>query len=360
MAGQCPSCGAQYPSDAGYCPNDGTRIVSTTPSIRTDLIGRVLDDRYQILEPLAAVRPTASGTMYRGFQPSVARDVAIKIIHPQFAANLDRFFAAARQAAQLLAPAVANVYDAGTAEGGLAYVVSELVRGRSLGDGIQAMQVRRVVAIGIQLADALAAIHRANLVHGDLDPASIIVSEAKVGEQVKVLDVGISRAVGAAPSPLYLAPEVADGKPPDARSDLYALGVILYELLAGTPPFNAASSEALAGKHRRERPPQLPPHVPLSVWTMVQRLLAKPPAERPTASELRASLVDIQAEVGLPHQSTAMHEVPQLPQLQPTTAPPIAYPPPIAPGEPRSHRLLVIILVALIASAGGIAAIMLI
>ncbi len=399
MGGQCPSCRTAFPTDGGYCPNDGTRIVSTAPAQQDGLVGRSLDGRYEIRDALMPALPGAIGAMYRGIQLSVSREVAIKIVHPAFAADIDaveRFRYAGRSAAQLVAPAIANVYDVGRTSDGILYVVSELVRGVSLSEARgRSLPVRRVVGIAIQLADALTAIHREHLVHGDLDPASVVVDESSIGDQVKLLDVGLACAFGPSRSPTYCAPEQFDGNAADARSDQYALGVILYELLAGTPPFVAASIEALAGKHRHERPPQLPPNIPVSLASIVYRLLAKQPAERyATCSDLRAHLAAVQAEVGmaprassagiaLPRTSSADLLLPrtrsadlQLPRtasadfaMPRTTSAEFAVPrtrsadytptPPVVV-EPRSSRLLVIILVVLIVSGGGIAAILLV
>ncbi|MBA2540501.1 MAG: hypothetical protein H0V17_12745, partial [Deltaproteobacteria bacterium] len=167
-SGHCPSCGRVFPADGGYCPADGTRIVSAAPAARDDLVGRTLDERYEIRAPLAPPREGAIGVMYLGWQSMLARDVAIKIVHAQYAQDpeaVGRFLHAGRKAAQLVAPAIANVYDVNRTADGTVYVVSELARGHSLADDLgRAMPVRRVVALAIQLADALAAAHAAGLV----------------------------------------------------------------------------------------------------------------------------------------------------------------------------------------------------
>jgi serine/threonine protein kinase len=403
-----------FPASGGYCPNDGTRIASAEPAARDDLIGRTLDGRYEIREPLAAPRPGAIGVMYKGFQTSVSREVALKIVHPQYAVDHDaiaRFMYAGRAAAQLVAPAIANVYDVGRTSDGTLYVVSELVRGRSLLEHLgRAMVVRRVVGLALQLVDGLAAIHTANLAHGDLDPANIMLDDTR--DQLKLLDVGLSCAL-VPPRPGYAAPERLDGQPQDARSDLYAVGVMLYELLTGTPLFAAASPEALAGKHRHEKPPQLPPHIPPSLDAIVQRLLSKSPTARQgTAIELRGALASVQDIVGLPSNpaialprtASADYGQPQLPrtasadysnlqlprtasaddgqpQLPRTASADYSNPQlpransrdlasgpatfgtpypaaPSAPAPTRSRRWIVIVLVALIASGAGIATIL--
>jgi serine/threonine protein kinase len=405
-----------FPADGGYCPADGTRIISTAPAVRSDLIGRTLDDRYEIRDVLGtgarapAPAPVGSmsmsvpiGAMFRGWQPSLSRDVAIMIVHAQYAADpaaVGRFLHAGRKAAQLVAPAIANVYDVGQTSDGTLYVVSELARGTSLVDQLgRTMPVRRVVALAIQLAEALAAVHAAGLVHGDLAPASLVLDEAR-NDQLKLFDVGLAASL-APPRPGYAAPEVLANQPADARADLYAVGAILYELLAGSAPFVAASAEALAGKHRHEPPPQLPPNIPVTLSTIVQRLLAKHPQDRfATAGDLRAHLVGVQDIVGMPSSAgialprtqsadlamprtqsadlamprtqsadfamprTSSRDLAGAPAAQVSYAPPFSpvggpHPggPPAAPAG--SRRWLVILLVALIASGAGIAAIVL-
>jgi serine/threonine protein kinase len=161
------------------------------------------------------------------------------------------------------------------------------------------MPARRVVGLAIQIADALIAAQRQKLAHGALEPASIVIDEAAVGDQVKVLDVGLAWSLVPA-RPGYAAPERLDGNRPDARSDLYSVGCILYELLVGAPVFAAASADAVAGRHRREPPPQLPPHVPPQLASIVMRLLAKSPGDRyATPGDLRAHLLEVQQIVGV-------------------------------------------------------------
>jgi eukaryotic-like serine/threonine-protein kinase len=391
-----------FPNAGGYCPDDGTRVASTAP-VQQGMQGRMLDGRYEVREPLAQARPGAIGAMYRGWQVSVSRDVAIKIVDPRYAQSYDhveRFLFAGRQAAQLVAPSLANTYDIGRASDGTLYVISELVRGRPLADYVgQPMPARRVVAIALQLVEALTAVHTARLIHGDLDPANILIDETSGRDTIKLLDVGLAIALGAPnDAPIYVAPEQLDGRP-DARSDLYSLGVILHHLLAGTPPFSAVSKEALAGKHRNERPPPLPPNVPVELASVVQRLLAKSPAERPaTIGDVRAHLLQVQSIVGVAVARTSSADM-AMPRTisNPNVAVPRTassdYPLPTRPSDPNlamprtisnpnvartasgdypratqapqptaapsGRRLWVILLVAAIASGAGITAIML-
>src|SRR5205085_2691721 len=179
------------------------------------------------------------GAVYRGYQASLSREVAIKVIHPTFTgdrAATTRFSDAARLACQLVAPSIANTYDFGHTEDGVLYTVSELVRGRSLANEAKqrTLPARRVVAIAMQVCEALEAAHRLSCVHADLKPSNIMVDDSSGRDVVNVLDFGLSRALvpesahldprrGA---PSYLAPEQLEPTrgPVDVRTDLYALG----------------------------------------------------------------------------------------------------------------------------------------
>jgi serine/threonine protein kinase len=317
----------------------------------------MLDDRYQIREPMASGRV---GTMYRGFQLSVAREVAIKVIHETFASDRDaaeRFVHAARLGCQLNAPSIGNVYDFGRTSDGVLYVVSELVRGRSLeGEPKQrVVTARRLVGIAMQLCDALDVAHHLGLVHGDLKPSNILIDDASGRDVVKVLDFGLARALVPETArfdprrglPTYAAPEQLAGGTVDARTDLYALGCILHELLAGAPPFLGASIEALAGKHRSEPPPALPPNVPAELAAIVKTLLAKSPSDRfATCKNLRARLIQVQSVVGTPPSgqprvSTSMQAsgpyVSRDPTTPPTTPPSGQHPRTTPPSGPYTR-----------------------
>lgn len=307
--GHCPSCGRTFPRGSGHCPFDGTRIVAVAPPPQDSLAGRVLEGRYQIREPIAA---GCIGTSYMGWQMSVSREVVIKVIHPSYSGDPnteDRFLHAAGLAAQLVAPAIGNVYDVGRTEDGVLYVVVELVRGRPLSEyAKQRLALRRTISIAVQVCEALDAAHKMQVMHGDLKPGNIFVDDSTGRDTVKVVDFGLARAldpVMSKPDPRraalhYTAPELLDGEPASTRGDLYALGCWVFELLVGTPPFTG-TPDALAMKHRKEPPPALPPNVPAPFAAIVQRLLAKAPRDRFTScGDLRSKLDPVLASVGGP------------------------------------------------------------
>jgi serine/threonine-protein kinase len=255
------------------------------------------------------VRLLAQGGMaavWEGHDGILARSVAIKILHPHLAADqsfLERFRQEAVAAARLSHPNVVATYDAGMAGTGTAFIVMELVRGRTLRQYLGehgALPFPMVAGIGGQIADALAHAHAAGLIHRDIKPANVLLEEID-GEEVpraKVTDFGIAKAaegLGAdltrtgtvLGTPKYLSPEQIEGTEPDARTDLYALGVVLFEMLTGRPPFRGATDMATAVQTLNSTPPharEFRPDVPFGMDELVDRLLAKRPEDRPSSA----------------------------------------------------------------------------
>jgi serine/threonine-protein kinase len=264
--------------------------------------GSVLAERYRVE---ARIGSGGMAEVFRGVDPVLNRTVAIKTLLPQFARDagfVARFRREAQAAARLNHPNIVGVYDTG-ADGDTQFIVMEFIEGRTLAD-LLASGRRPSPMQAVELAErvtvALAAAHAQGIVHRDIKPANIMVTR---DGQVKVMDFGIARVqtVETAPqtssvlgTPTYLSPEQAQGQPVDARSDLYSLGVVLYELLAGRPPFTGDSPVAIAYKQVNETPPppsQLNPDVTPRLDAVVMKALAKNPANRyQTAAELRADL----------------------------------------------------------------------
>jgi serine/threonine protein kinase len=267
-------------------------------------------------EPLAGGRYTLDrhlatggmGTVYVATDNALSRTVAIKILKPEYASDLafrTRFETEARHAAGLDHPGIAKVYDFGeTPTDGTArpYLVMEYVDGQPLSALLAAgrpLETDRVVDLIAQTAEALQAAHDKQIVHRDVKPANLLITP---DARVKVTDFGIAKAATDTPitqtgtiigTAHYLPPEQAEGKPATPKSDIYALGVVLYECLSGTRPFVADNPVAIAIAHVRAEPKPLPPTVPPWLAALTLRMMAKRPEDRPAsagqlARELRA------------------------------------------------------------------------
>jgi len=243
------------------------------------------------------------------------REVAVKYLKREYADNPDfhdRFLNEARTAASLHHPGIATVFDFGEseAEGGLPYLVMEYVPGKALSEilATETLSVERSRGLVLQAATALSEAHARGLVHRDIKPGNILVTDDGTA---KITDFGIARTVDGAPltstgqvlgTPTYLSPEQAEGGSATPASDVYALGVVLFECLVGTAPFVADSAVAVAIAHLREPVPALPPSVPADLAAVVATALAKDPAQRyPDAGAFAEALT---ATVGSPVATT--------------------------------------------------------
>lgn len=248
-----------------------------------------LAGRYRLEERLAA---GGVGEVWRARDTVLSRAVAVKLLRPEYEQHpetLDRFRDEARHAAAITHPGIAQVYDYG--EDGQPFLVMELVNGPSLA-GLLAggpLDARRTMDTVAQTAAALAAAHAAGLVHRDIKPGNLLVAP---DGQVKITDFGIAHAAGSAPltrtgtvigTPAYLAPERVAGRPGTGASDLYSLGIVCYQCLAGEPPFSGTFVE-VALAHQHGDLPALPANVPAEVARLVADLTTKDPAARPASA----------------------------------------------------------------------------
>jgi eukaryotic-like serine/threonine-protein kinase len=266
----------------------------------------VLGGRYRLE---AGIGTGGMAQVFRGQDTTLDRQVAIKILAPQFARDpsfVERFRREAQAAARLNHPNIVNVYDTGV-DGDTNYIVMEYVEGRTLAEYLArggTLAPRKAAEIAEKVAEALAAAHAQGVIHRDIKPANIMVTR---DGRVKVMDFGIARLV-AGPDTVeqtaavlgtaaYLSPEQAQGQTVDARSDLYSLGIVLYEMVTGKPPFTGDSAMAVAYKHVQETPPppsSLNSDVPPRMDAVVMRALAKNPANRyQSAGEFRDDLMRV-------------------------------------------------------------------
>jgi len=309
------------------------------------LVGTVLDGRYSIESPLGE---GGMGVVYRAHQISVGRDVAVKVVSEP--AMLDETAAArlvreGKIAGAVSHPGIVTLIDLGHTPEGLPYLVMELVPGRSLKDILRdgPLAVDRALSIARQLADALAAVHALGVVHRDLKPGNVMVIEDEGGPKIKVLDFGLAKGPpGDAEGDItrsdviigtlrYLAPEVLFGSAPDQRSDIHALGVVLYEMVAGRPPYVGSNVMTLAARMASGPPDPLPACVPSVVAGLIDRMIANEPDARLSSAlqtrELldaaRESLFDATSKVTMdPAPSEITGPVPPSPALEAAQPPP--------------------------------------
>ncbi len=265
----------------------------------------VFNGRYALLRHVAR---GGMADVYAARDALLDRQVALKVLFSEYAEDqnfVERFRREAQAAANLNHPNIVGIYDWGQ-EQGIYYIVMEYVKGRSMAEVLRStgpLNPDRAAEITAEVADALGAAHGAGLVHRDVKLGNILVSDDGI---VKVADFGIARGLAGSTSDnltrvdsvvgtaTYFSPEQAQGKTLDGRSDLYSLGVVLYEMVTGKPPFTADTPMAVALEHVRERP--VPPNqnganIAASLEAIILKLLAKNPSRRyPTAGDLAADL----------------------------------------------------------------------
>lgn len=266
------------------------------------LVGQVLDGKVSLL---ALIGEGGMGAVYRGRQLNFDREVAVKVMKPQFLSSEDlvrRFYREARAAGRLRSRHVISIYDYGRAPEG-AYIIMELSNGESLADILyreKRLAPVRAVNIIAQILSALAEAHSAGVVHRDLKTDNILIEKDFAGHDFAlVLDFGIAKLSGSFSvqtmdgsifgTPSYMAPEQCRGDSADSRADLYAAGIMLYEMLTGETPFGDKAGTDLLLAHIREPPPslhQLRPDLPARLCDLVMKLLEKDREHRPQTADL--------------------------------------------------------------------------
>ncbi len=326
----CPQCRTAYPNRGiATCSRDGTRLVDAQDFAEAQadpLIGATVGGRYRILERIGV---GGMGTVYRATQAGLERHVALKILKKELTWDKDtvtRFHREARAMSLLTHPNTVRVFDFGETKDGMLFFAMELLEGELLTTRLEregALDVRDAVRFAQQILRSLAEAHSKGIIHRDLKPDNIYLARVEGHPEpvVKVLDFGIAKVIQGDRmidqletqagtvfgTPRYMSPEQAQGKKLDPRSDLYSVGILLYQLLTGHAPFVDDDAVVVMAKHIRERPdppreaaPDRP--IPLSLDRVVMRAVEKDPVRRFKTAErfalkLEACLADVEHEI---------------------------------------------------------------
>lgn len=356
----CPKCGNLNVRPDTFCSQCGTRITRTPQTSETQVwtpgqgwaAGQVIEQKYRIDGEIGA---GGMGSVFRATRLMIGDAVALKILHPEQLRDpsmAERFRREAQAAAKLKHPNAVTIYDFGVAGDGTVYLVMELAEGRTLRSLIKGggpIEPAAAAVIITQVCSALEEAHRHNIVHRDIKPDNIMVQETEEGIRAKVLDFGIARmrTIGATAqltqagsvlgTPHYMSPEQCMGQELDHRSDIYSLGVVLFEMLAGVVPFNSPTSSAVIIQHVSQAPPPLRVlNVSISpeLEAVVLRALAKAPEERPQSAKAFAEEVNQALESRVAPKRTAAPAMP-VPAAETTAMPHLSSTPP-APGVPAA------------------------
>ncbi len=357
----CPKCKTSYSLGQRFCSNDGATLTLQDPY---NLLGRALVDKYR-LDALVGIG--GMGAVYSAVHLSTGRQIAIKILLPNLVIGnprlLELFDREARVVGKLKHENIVDIIDAGQTTDGVAYIAMEWLEGHTLEEEIQRsgpLSFQRVSEILRQVAAALQESHSQHIIHRDLKPSNIFLVKRGPGrEQVKVVDFGISKSIGdtggapvssAMGTPQYASPEQFKlGENVDSRTDIYSLGVVLFQMLTNALPFNDTTISAIIHKHLNEPPPPLRglrQDIPPPLEDLVIRMLAKQPADRP---QRVGDIPDLFDQAISAHRVTTVNESPITeahpgfqqrqppPSIQAPIQPPAQYPmqpPPQSPMQP--------------------------
>jgi tRNA A-37 threonylcarbamoyl transferase component Bud32 len=313
----CPECLERVDDSHERCPDDGTELRTIHVRDQDPMEGRILEDKW-VLE--SRIGGGGMGTVYRAHQLSVDRTVAVKVLRSALCEDdehVERFFREANIASNIDDPRCVTIHDFGqTEQDRVLYLAMEYLEGESLYDRMEGepLTLGEALEVGIQISRALGVLHEQGIVHRDLKPENVcLVGEIGDDVSLKLLDFGLAKHTRSDETPVtatgeifgtptFMSPEQCMGAELGPASDLYAFGCLMYELVAGRPPFEGSSSVETLLAHVNRRPPPLEDPVPGGLADLVERLLAKDPGERPGSAEavrreLEAIAADLDADV---------------------------------------------------------------
>lgn len=308
----CLVCNFQFGDEQELCPKDLSKLV---PIGKDPLIGKLIQDRYRIESLIAK---GSMGVIYKATQELIGREVAVKVMHNYLVSDdesLKRYHKEAKAASRLNHPNITTIYDFGVLASGQPYIVMDLLTGKTLADYLKdrnQLTLNQTLMVFQQVCLALAEAHKCGIVHRDIKPENIVIDELPDGKsiQVKVVDFGIAtfsegvddtlgkitKTGTVCGSPFYMSPEQCDASKLDHRSDLYSLGVVLFETLTGKVPFESKDIYQVLTMQVKDAPPKLKKmrpdlEFPDSIESVVAKSLAKEPDQRyQTADEFWLAL----------------------------------------------------------------------
>jgi serine/threonine protein kinase len=306
----CPVCSTEYPANERFCPRDGTALRSQSGP--QDLVGSIIAERYHVIKKLGE---GGMGQVYLAEHVKMGRKSAVKVMNPGMVTNIDaisRFNREAANASRINHPNVAGIYDFGETSEGLIYLAMEFVEGQPLTEIIKqhgALPPMRASEIARQVAEGLGVAHDMGIVHRDLKPDNIMVAKGRAGaDLVKVVDFGIAKAAASEEqkvtktgmvvgTPEYMSPEQLSGDPLDARSDIYALGLVAFNMFTGKLPFPGETMQESMIMRLTDEPHTLIAMKPDIAWpadlqAVMDKALARSANDRyKTSSEFAHDLV---------------------------------------------------------------------
>jgi serine/threonine protein kinase len=306
----CPACNGRY-EGGQFCAKDGTPLVKDKDAGKGDLVGQVLADRYRIVKLLGE---GGMGQVYEAQHVNINKKFAIKLLRPEIVSNAEavqRFRQEAWSASSIGHDNIIEIDDFATLPNGSVYLAMEYLAGGSLAERMKLpppLELGEALDIFVQVARGLSAAHDKAIIHRDMKPENIFLAEKQSRVVVKILDFGIAKVSGAEGShsltrtgaifgtPHYMSPEQALGKQLDHRSDIYSVGVIMYEVFTGRVPFEAESFMGILTKHitsEPRRPTEVAPdrQIPEEIEMIIMKAMAKDSADR------YASMIELQNDL---------------------------------------------------------------